>query len=87
MSVSQAISTPIRLTPDTWKRAMNAEKFSYVSRDLRPLSNMLESIIASTASSTRERRLKIGSEPKRFHKAKNSRATAYYSLRRDVSIF
>ena len=66
---------------------MKAEKFSYVSRDLRPLSNMLELIMASTASSTRERRLTIGSEPRRFHKAKNSRATAHYSLRRDVSIF
>jgi hypothetical protein len=48
---------------------------------------MLESIMASTASSTRERRLTIGSEPKRFHKAKNSRATAPYPLPRDVSIF
>jgi hypothetical protein len=66
---------------------MKAEKFSYVSRDLRPLSNMLESIKASTASRMRETRLTIGSEPRRFHKAKNSRATAHYSSPRDVSIF
>ena len=66
---------------------MKAEKFSYVSRDLRPLSNMLELIMASTASSMRERRLTIGSEPKRFHKAKNSRATAHYLLARAMLAF
>ena len=56
--------------PETWNRAMKAEKFSYASRDFRPLSNMLESISASNANKIREMRFTIGSELRRFHKAR-----------------
>jgi hypothetical protein len=87
VSPSQAISTAIRLTPETWKRDIKTEKFSYVSRDPRAASNMLESIQALTASSARETRLTIGNELRRFHKAENSRATAPYSARGHISTF